>query len=279
MEEIYGPDFFFQQSSNPESTTITLMTKSLRQKLEAQLKEAGETGFLIIESLEETGGEKLTIQKGPVNLFTRRKVDLSKLADQLIDGETLRVKVDFLKMGEEPWLPVVVNHDFVNQAPLELGWIMYDQSQFIPTTDQHKQAIAPDIDQFYKLAKEYLSKNSGITYLLGGKTKQAGFDCSGLVQLFIYKLCNLWLPRLSRWQALAGDSVKPDQIQPMDVIYFDNSQAGKVTHIGLVYQVHPGKLPIIIHCSERDNGVVIEDLNDSKWLMSGLKVGGFRRMW
>jgi len=87
----------------------------------------------------------------------------------------------------------------------------------------------PELRDGYAIARTALALR-GIPYRLGGTTPQ-GFDCSGLVQ-YVYALNGLGLPRVVRDQYRYGATVKLDQLEPGDLVFFE-TQGGEVSHVGI----------------------------------------------
>ena len=71
---------------------------------------------------------------------------------------------------------------------------------------------------------------AGSAYLWGGITPW-GSDCSGMVQTS-YAVRGVNLPRDSRDQALLGDPVNPDAIEPGDLLFFSESGT-RITHVAI----------------------------------------------
>jgi|SRR5690242_6449076 len=71
--------------------------------------------------------------------------------------------------------------------------------------------------QIIDFARQFL----GTPYVWGG-TQPGGFDCSGLVQ-YVYKHFGVSLPRVSYQQSGAGKRISLDQLQPGDLVFWDNS--------------------------------------------------------
>jgi peptidoglycan DL-endopeptidase LytE len=101
-------------------------------------------------------------------------------------------------------------------------------------------------------AKQYL----GTRYRYGGETPAAGFDCSGFVQ-YVYGRHGIELPRTSRLQATAGQSLPPGVagLQPGDLLLF--ASTGKAVNHVAIY-VGDNR---ILHSSAGAGGVVYDDLS------------------
>ena len=80
-------------------------------------------------------------------------------------------------------------------------------------------------------AVAYAARYLGVPYVYGGTTPQ-GFDCSGLVQ-FVYDHLGVNLPRTSQEQALSGVNVPRDQLQPGDLILYNEPGEGPNSHIAI----------------------------------------------
>ena len=73
----------------------------------------------------------------------------------------------------------------------------------------------------------------GVNYVWGGNSLRAGVDCSGLVQL-AFLSAGIVLPRVSNMQANTGQKVGLDQMQPGDLIWWDNSSRNRgADHIAI----------------------------------------------
>jgi len=71
----------------------------------------------------------------------------------------------------------------------------------------------------------------GIPYRWGGDTVVDGMDCSGFVRA-VYNLCGVSIPRNSREQFKAGESVTKDRLQDGDLVFFGAAE-DKINHVGI----------------------------------------------
>jgi hypothetical protein len=99
-------------------------------------------------------------------------------------------------------------------------------------------------------AKKYL----GAPYRSGGESPRQGFDCSGLTQTVFYEQ-NISLPRKSEEQANMGTPVSRNNLQPGDLLFFDTSGRGNISHVG----IYIGK-DKMIHASQRE-GVCVDSIS------------------
>lgn len=99
-------------------------------------------------------------------------------------------------------------------------------------------------------AKSFL----GTPYVWGG-SQPLGFDCSGFVQ-YVYKQFGVNLPRVSYQQAQAGQRVAIKDLQPGDLVAWDNSSRnGGADHISIY--IGDGK---VIHAPKPGDRVKISPL-------------------
>lgn len=109
-------------------------------------------------------------------------------------------------------------------------------------------------DKAIATARTYI----GTPYKYGGTTKK-GIDCSGLM-CTSYKSANVNLPRTSSAQSQYGKSVKMNELQPGDLVFFSARKGSKkITHVGMVTTVKNKSDVRFIHASS-SRGVVEDNL-------------------
>ena len=71
----------------------------------------------------------------------------------------------------------------------------------------------------------------GTPYRNGGSEPTRGFDCSGLVQ-WVFAQHGAALPRERREQYEAGQTIRQDDVQPGDLVFFETVSRGP-SHVGV----------------------------------------------
>ena len=113
------------------------------------------------------------------------------------------------------------------------------------------------IDALLEEAKTYL----GTPYRYGGTTR-SGIDCSAFVLSVFGAAAGVSLPRVAASQANEGESVKKENLQKGDLIFF--SQGKRISHVGIVEEVTEDGQIKFIH-SATSKGVMITTLGESSY--------------
>ncbi len=109
-------------------------------------------------------------------------------------------------------------------------------------------------DAIIATAKKYI----GVPYLWGGTTPK-GFDCSGFVQ-YVYKAHGISLNRTCVTQYKHGTYVSKSNLQPGDLVFFQNTYKAGISHVGIY--IGDGKF---IHASS-SKGITISNLSSSYYV-------------
>ena len=107
----------------------------------------------------------------------------------------------------------------------------------------------------------YAKKHLGAKYKYGGTTPK-GFDCSGFTS-FIYEKINIQLPRSSSSQASKGKKVKIQEVKPGDLVFFEGTGQGKITHVAMTVS-NTSKGLVVIH-STTSSGVREDNISRSAY--------------
>lgn len=81
--------------------------------------------------------------------------------------------------------------------------------------------------QIVETAKKYL----GVPYVWGG-TSPSGFDCSGFVY-YVLRSCGISVSRTLATMYQQGTPVAKSQLQPGDVVFFQNTYKSGISHVGI----------------------------------------------
>ena len=106
-------------------------------------------------------------------------------------------------------------------------------------------------ERIVAFAKQYL----GYSYVYGGTTPSGGFDCSGFVY-YVFNSCGYSLSRSCTVQAQSGTAVSRGELQPGDILFFNNTSNGAIGHTGIY--IGDGRF---IHAANPRRGVVTDTIN------------------
>lgn len=126
-------------------------------------------------------------------------------------------------------------------------------SELTPTTDkQWANKIPLIIDKAYEL--------TGIKYKLGGSKPETGFDCSQFVKYVFEQALNLSLPPSARSLSKMGETIKFEDLQPGDLVFF-NTRKSKFSHVGIYVGNNE-----FIHAPRTGKTIRVENLTKNYWL-------------
>jgi cell wall-associated NlpC family hydrolase len=100
---------------------------------------------------------------------------------------------------------------------------------------------------------------TGIKYKYGGNSPETGFDCSGFVRYVFRNAANLTLPPTARAISQIGKTVKKDELQPGDLVFF-NTLKSAFSHVGIY--IGDNKF---IHAPSTGKVVRVESMQDGYW--------------
>ncbi len=100
---------------------------------------------------------------------------------------------------------------------------------------------------------------TGIKYKYGGNSPETGFDCSGFVRYVFRNAANLTLPPTARAISQIGQTVKKDELQPGDLVFF-NTLKSAFSHVGIY--IGDNKF---IHAPRNGASVRVENMQQSYW--------------
>lgn len=99
----------------------------------------------------------------------------------------------------------------------------------------------------------------GVNYRRGGESPETGFDCSGLVRHVFRESLGLMLPRTSRDISRVGETIRRDELQPGDLVFFNTLRRG-FSHVGIYLGEHR-----FVHAPALGGEVRVEDMRQGYW--------------
>lgn len=154
--------------------------------------------------------------------------------------------------------PIVTNRGDVDRTPTattEPETPVTDNSKDETVKDTTVAPSLPDLstggDVIVSFAKQYL----GYRYVLGGTTPSSGFDCSGFVY-YVFNSNGYSISRSLYAQASTGTAVSKSELQPGDVVFFNNTSSGALGHVGIY--IGDG---MMVHAANSKRGVVTDTIN------------------
>jgi cell wall-associated NlpC family hydrolase len=99
----------------------------------------------------------------------------------------------------------------------------------------------------------------GVNYRRGGESPETGFDCSGLVRHVFRESLGLALPRTSRDISRLGETIRREELQPGDLVFFNTLRRG-FSHVGIYLGEHR-----FVHAPASGGEVRVEDMRQSYW--------------
>jgi cell wall-associated NlpC family hydrolase len=100
---------------------------------------------------------------------------------------------------------------------------------------------------------------TGIKYKFGGNSPETGFDCSGFVRYVFHNAANLTLPPTARAISQLGKTVKKDELQPGDLVFF-NTLKSAFSHVGIY--IGDNKF---VHAPSSGKVVRVENMQAGYW--------------
>ena len=166
------------------------------------------------------------------------------------------MRSDYVHLTEIPY----ENKDSKN-TPLFFkkgNWIVskIDPNLLRKNDDSNDDSQNDEIVVGNKAVMEIAESCLGVPYVWGGTTMN-GFDCSGFVY-YVYNKAGYKLSRSMSVQAKTGEHVDKEDLQPGDIVFFQNTYESGLSHVGIY--AGDGKF---IHAPSTGKTVSYSDLNSS----------------
>lgn len=102
----------------------------------------------------------------------------------------------------------------------------------------------------------------GTPYKYACRSPETGFDCSNFTS-YVLEQHGISVPAGSRTQVHSGRRVRPEAVQPGDLVFFRRTKDGPIFHVALVASRTDTELNVIHATNKR--GVVRDDIRASSW--------------
>lgn len=116
----------------------------------------------------------------------------------------------------------------------------------------------------------YALSLNGTRYKFGGRSADAGFDCSGFVGHVFQKTAGLLLPSTAQGISKDGRQISKAQLRPGDLVFF-NTLRRAFSHVG----IYLGDNRFIHASSSASGDVMISDMSQAYWAS---RFNGARRL-
>lgn len=148
------------------------------------------------------------------------------------DGQTGYIRSDLMNLTEVPYENTGSSNSpkyFVNGDPISSSSGSSSSSSSSGSSDSSSSSSSSAGDAIVAEAKRYL----GVPYVWGGSSP-SGFDCSGYVQ-YVMRACGYSINRTASAQLENGYSVSYSNLQPGDLVFFNNTYAtdAPASHVGI----------------------------------------------
>jgi cell wall-associated NlpC family hydrolase len=137
-----------------------------------------------------------------------------------------------------------------------------DSIQMLDGQNQAEQTKDEQSSGWQSKAQEILINAmslTGIKYRYGGNSPNTGFDCSGFVRYVFSQAANLSLPPTARAISQIGKTVKKDELQPGDLVFF-NTLKSAFSHVGIYLGNNK-----FIHAPRTGGEVRVDSMQNSYW--------------
>ncbi len=99
----------------------------------------------------------------------------------------------------------------------------------------------------------------GVSYRFGGNSPESGLDCSGLVRHVFQDSLGMLLPRRSEDISRVGGSIRPSELQPGDLVFF-NTLRRAFSHVGIYIGNNQ-----FVHAPSTGGSIRVDSLDKDYW--------------
>lgn len=246
---------------------ITTPEESKEPEKEEKPEEKQETN----EETKPTENTNLSFTKGYINSSSVNVRKEPSTSSQILTTLILNTGVTLTAQTDE-WYKIeygdykgYIHKSLISENPVatsrngEARATLKEETEGTTTSQEEEHSKEPNNsssssqagDKIVSFAKQYL----GYSYVYGGTTPGGGFDCSGFVY-YVFNSCGYSLSRSCSVQAQSGTAVSRANLQPGDILFFNNTSNGSIGHTGIY--IGDGRF---IHAANPRRGVVTDTIN------------------
>ena len=242
-----------EQTQTPSETTSKEETKE-PEKTTSTVKSISKTGYVDAEGLV-VREEASTSSKELDSLSRNDKVEITGEIDgwyQIkLKGKTGYVSAKYISDQKT----VETTSRSGSTIKPESVTPMEDSQE--TTKNEDKSTGSSTTESSGTSVVEYAKQYLGCKYVAGGSSPEGGFDCSGFTS-YVYKHFGISLSRSSKGQINDGVAVEKSNLQPGDIVVFNNSSNTSIGHVGIYIGGNS-----FIHAANPKEGVIITSLSSS----------------
>ncbi len=178
--------------------------------------------------------------------------------------DTLLVNTEIKIIGEEnDWYKVEYNSQ---EGYIAKQYVSDERVQVTTTTSSRNSEESRISETTFDSNKEgeriaeFALQFVGYPYVYGGTNPYTGADCTGFTY-YVYNQCGYNLSRSCSVQAQSGTEISKENLQPGDLLIFNNVANTSIGHVGIY--VGDGTF---VHASSPERGILTDKLNSGSYL-------------
>lgn len=199
--------------------------KASKAKL-ARLESAKKDKLALAEKIKQLSTSQL-VEDEPINVAAEAsqlnldldiEAELAQAAKEEMEEDDIEVSIENFFRAR----PGSIGADGMDPEMLrarQIDFTLYDEAD--PTTAAKRSDVMQNIIDWM-----------GTRYVFGG-TSRSGIDCSAFTREVYAKSFGIELPRTAHLQSRLGESVRKDELQFGDLVFFQTARYAPVTHVGI----------------------------------------------
>lgn len=244
-----------------ESVSQAATTEPVDQETEEHVLEENNTEENKSEEISQTNNEEIYPER-TAYVGSQSGVNLRKEASTnstILD--TLLVNTEIKIIGEEnDWYKVEYNSQ---EGYIAKQYVSDEKVQVTTSSRNNEVSRIPEImadgsEEGNRIA-QFALQFVGYPYVYGGTNPYTGADCTGFTY-YVYNQCGYNLSRSCSVQAKSGVEVSKENLQPGDLLIFNNVANTSIGHVGIY--VGDG---LFVHASTPERGILTDKLNSGSY--------------